>query len=452
MIGAGPANLALLACLMEMRCPILESLSVLERRDSVAWHPGLEFEESSLQVSVFKDLAFLRNPASPFTFFSFLRARGLLYQFIHTNNLYPPRKLFSDYLLWVSQFFRKKISFETEAVAVRYHGKAPGPRRLSIMVRDVSSGALSEEKADNLVIGLGHAPSIPKELDIESPLVIHSNTFLLRMEKEQLRPEMRIAIVGSGQSAGEITRYLLQQQTVSEVIVIGRRHLFGQTDDNPFVNDIYTHPRALKFHSLPSERRKKFLSELRHTNFSTVTRDVLQDIYALAFKDRIYGRDRLKLYSHTEIAEVESLGHKLRLKLRSLDCAQERKSCEVDFLVCATGFSNTRPTALIKSLQPLMEEGKSVVNSSFEALLEREPNALCFSSKPRVFLMNHALDVHGPTEHTLAGLAERAAVVAKELQKEQKMFEVPEKNSKTSFSEELREGKNVSLHGIDGAL
>jgi lysine/ornithine N-monooxygenase len=63
LVGCGPANLALLTCLEETNSHLLGSTQVFERRDNAAWHPGLEFENSTLQVSLFKDLAFLRNPA-----------------------------------------------------------------------------------------------------------------------------------------------------------------------------------------------------------------------------------------------------------------------------------------------------------------------------------------------------------------------------------------------------
>ncbi|WP_040583956.1 SidA/IucD/PvdA family monooxygenase, partial [Mesorhizobium amorphae] len=144
LVGSGPANLALLTCLKERGSSVLDSLEVLERRDSAEWHPGIAFEDSMLQVSLFKDLAFLRNPASPFTFFSFLRDKELLYHFIHTNNLYPSRKLFSDYLVWVSRFFANKISFGKEAVAARFHEKPSGTQTLVVTTRDVSSGDVSE--------------------------------------------------------------------------------------------------------------------------------------------------------------------------------------------------------------------------------------------------------------------------------------------------------------------
>ncbi|RNJ42732.1 hypothetical protein B5V01_22210 [Mesorhizobium erdmanii] len=416
LVGSGPANLALLTCLKERGSSVLDSLEVLERRDSAEWHPGIAFEDSMLQVSLFKDLAFLRNPASPFTFFSFLRDKELLDHFIHTNNLYPSRKLFSDYLVWVSRFFANKISFGKEAVAVRFHEKPSGTQTLVVMTRDVSSGDVSEIEADDVVVSLGHEPYIPEELAVDSGRVVHSNFFLSHANEGMINANARIAVVGSGQSAGEIVRFLLQHREVSEVIVVGRRHLFEQTDDNPFVNDFYTYPHSLKFAELPLEDRKRFLSDTRNTNFSTVTKDVLKSIYDLRFEDQACGRDRLRLFPYTEITAAKRLENGLRLDLRGIGGRPDSTTLEIELLVCATGFSNRRHLSFFQLLQPRMEDADVVVDESFEVGLDQMPESCFTGPRPRVFLVNHSFGLRGLTEHTLGGLAERAAVVAKALQ------------------------------------
>ncbi|BCM17565.1 SidA/IucD/PvdA family monooxygenase [Mesorhizobium sp. J8] len=416
LVGSGPANLALLTCLKERESPVLHSLEVLERRDSAEWHPGIVFQDSALQVSLFKDLAFLRNPASPFTFFSFLRDKELLYHFIHTNNLYPSRKLFSDYLVWVSRFFANKISFGKEAVAVRFRGEPPGPQSLAVTVRDVSSGTVSEIEAHDLVVSLGHEPYIPENLAVDPGRVVHSNFFLSHANEGMINANARVAVVGSGQSAGEIVRFLLQHREVSEVIVVGRRRLFEQTDDNPFVNDFYTYPHSLKFAELPLEDRKRFLSDTRNTNFSTVTKDILKDIYDLRFEDQVCGRDRLKLFAYSEITAARPLENGLRLDLCGIGGGPAPTTVEIDLLVCATGFSNRRHLSFLQPLQPRMEDADVSVDESFEVGLDRMAELHRLGPSPRVFLMNHSFGLRGLTEHTLGGLAERAAVVAEALQ------------------------------------
>ncbi|KUM25723.1 hypothetical protein AU467_25095 [Mesorhizobium loti] len=367
-------------------------------------------------MSLFKDLAFLRNPASPFTFFSFLHDRDLLYHFIHTNDLYPSRKLFSDYLVWVSRFFANKICFGKEAVEVRSREKPSGTQTLVVTVRDVSSGDVSETEADDVVVSLGHEPYLPEELAVDPGRVVHSNFFLSHANQGMINANARVAVVGSGQSAGEIVKFLLQHREVSEVVVVGRRHLFEQTDDNPFVNDFYTYPHSLKFAKLPPEDRNRFLTDTRNTNFSTVTKDVLKCIYDLRFEDQICGRDRLRLLPYTEITAARRVENSLRLHLRGIGSRQDLTTLEVDLLVCATGFSNRRHLSFLQPLQPRIEDAGLVIDESFEVGLVQTAELRRSGPRPRVFLMNHSFGLRGPTEHTLGGLAERAAVVAKALQ------------------------------------
>lgn len=383
---------------------------MIERRESAVWHPGLEFEDSTLQVSLFKDLAFLRNPSSPFTFFSFLREKELLYQYIHTNNLYPSRKLFSDYLVWVSHKFHRQISFGKEVTGIRYCGDQLGTPRFVVVVRDTATGSVSETVTDDLVLGLGHEPHIPENLAVDTDRVVHSNRFLHCVDEGRLKRDARVAVVGGGQSAGEIVRYLLRRPDVAEITVIGRRHLFTQTDDNPFVNDLYTYPRSLEFAGLPDEGRRRFLCDIKNTNFSSVTQDVLRDIYGLVFEDRTWGRDRLRLCSYTEIVSVGKNADGLRLEIKASGHAPA--ICDFDLLVCATGFTNNRHLKLLRPLGLGAQDRDIPVNGSFEVELDFPARPRRGLTGPRLFLMNHSLRTRGPTEHTLAGLAERAGVVA----------------------------------------
>src|SRR5262249_3118099 len=93
-IGCGPANLALGACLQDaaestggcdLRWPPLEA------KPHFAWHPGLLLENASIQNSVLKDLALIRDPRSRFTFLNYLKEKGRLFEFLNLRDLYPSR-------------------------------------------------------------------------------------------------------------------------------------------------------------------------------------------------------------------------------------------------------------------------------------------------------------------------------------------------------------------------
>lgn len=50
------------------------------------------------RLSLLKDLVTLRNPASPYSFVNYLKARGCLVGFINLGTFYPCRMEYNDYL------------------------------------------------------------------------------------------------------------------------------------------------------------------------------------------------------------------------------------------------------------------------------------------------------------------------------------------------------------------
>jgi L-ornithine N5-oxygenase len=56
-----------------------------------------------MQISCLKDLATLRNPASPFTFLSYLHEHDRLVSFINRGSVIPTRREYADYLAWAAE-------------------------------------------------------------------------------------------------------------------------------------------------------------------------------------------------------------------------------------------------------------------------------------------------------------------------------------------------------------
>ncbi|WP_253075199.1 SidA/IucD/PvdA family monooxygenase [Bradyrhizobium sp. 177] len=76
-IGAGPANLSLAA----LSAPIPEiSLRILEKSESVSWHPGLLIEGAVMQTSPLKDLVTPADPTSAYSFLAYLHEKRRLYK------------------------------------------------------------------------------------------------------------------------------------------------------------------------------------------------------------------------------------------------------------------------------------------------------------------------------------------------------------------------------------
>src|SRR5438270_12775222 len=88
-IGIGPANLAL-AVALEEEAGELRRL-FLDSKPAPVWHPGMLLDDATIQLSVLKDLAMLRNPRSHFTFLNYLKAKGRLLDFLNLRDLFPTR-------------------------------------------------------------------------------------------------------------------------------------------------------------------------------------------------------------------------------------------------------------------------------------------------------------------------------------------------------------------------
>jgi lysine/ornithine N-monooxygenase len=98
-IGLGPFNLGL-ACLA---APIDELDGVfLERKAEFDWHPGMLLETGTLQMPFLADLVTLADPASPYSFLSYLKDSGRLYSFYIRESFYPLRTEYMDYCRWAA--------------------------------------------------------------------------------------------------------------------------------------------------------------------------------------------------------------------------------------------------------------------------------------------------------------------------------------------------------------
>ncbi len=121
-IGFGPSNLALAVAVQEHNdgVPAGEALRAvfLERQSAFGWHRGMLFEDATMQVSFLKDLVTLRNPASDFSFVSYLHQRGRLADFVNHKTLFPLRVEFHDYLSWAAERMSHLVAYDAEVTDV----------------------------------------------------------------------------------------------------------------------------------------------------------------------------------------------------------------------------------------------------------------------------------------------------------------------------------------------
>src|SRR6185295_9688693 len=112
----------------------------LESKPKAVWHPGMLIEDSLIQISVLKDLATIRNPQSRFTFLSYLKVKGRLFEFLNLRDLFPTRIEFNDYLTWVAGELSQRVRWGKEVLSVLPVQQEGEVRLLKILARDIATG------------------------------------------------------------------------------------------------------------------------------------------------------------------------------------------------------------------------------------------------------------------------------------------------------------------------
>jgi lysine N6-hydroxylase len=326
-IGAGPANLSLAA--LADPVPGLD-VSVLEARSSVAWHPGLLWSDSRLQVSPLKDLVTPVDPTSRFSFLSFLREHGRLYRHIIAGDGYVHRMEFSQYFGWAAQ--RMNVSLNERVVKVEHDRRG--------FAVDTNRGRWI---ARNLVLGIGSVPDLPAcAAGMPRSRVWHVAEHLSRPDSLAGK---RVAVVGGGQSAGEVMLDTLagNRGMPATVTWIAGRSGLRPLDESPFTNEFFSPPFARYFQSLPEEHRRVVLGQ-QMPAIRGITADLLRRIYT-----RLYELDYLapagvkyRILSGVELVSLSERPAAVTAEFAD-PVSGSRWAGDFDVVLLATGFRQELP-------------------------------------------------------------------------------------------------------------
>lgn len=210
-IGIGPFNLSLAALADGIRGL---RTAFFDQRPAFHWHPGLLIEGTTLQVPFLADLVTLVDPASRWSFLSYLKARERLFPFYFAERFHIPRTEYDAYCRWVAESL-PSCHFRHQIDAVRWN-----PERTLFEVdftqldAQGQAEALGRAHARNLAIGIGTAPNIPQQLrpltDAPNVPVLHSADYLAH--RDRLLAAAHVTVVGSGQSGAEVFLDLLRRR------------------------------------------------------------------------------------------------------------------------------------------------------------------------------------------------------------------------------------------------
>ncbi|RSM58019.1 L-lysine 6-monooxygenase [Actinoplanes sp. ATCC 53533] len=355
-LGFGPSNVALAIAAQEI-APDRRCL-FLERSGDTRWHEGMLIDGARMQISFLKDLVSLRNLASPFTFLQYEKAKGRLERFVNLAEFRPTRLEFQDYLRWVAAQFAGVVRYRSavrEVTAVRDDDGTLSLFRVT--ATDTTTGGVVEYHARNIVHALGGVPRVPEAVTL-GPTVVHSSAFLPTVPETftDRDREWEFAVAGDGQSAGEITHYLLDRYRNARVHLILPGYSLRATDNNPFANEQFFEANAADFYSRNEANRRDYYAGLRTTNYGVVEASFLDELYRLVYADEVRGRTRLAVHDGSRLTGVEAgadgTGIRIGVDARFGGGARVLR---VDGLVLATGYRRELDSVMYRDVLPYLD-------------------------------------------------------------------------------------------------
>lgn len=345
-IGFGPSNLALAIALREHNARADESVDAVffEKQPAFGWHRGMLLEGTTMQVSFLKDLVTMRNPASEFSFLSYLQDKRRLADFVNHKTMFPSRLEFHDYLEWAAAPFAGQVEYGSEVVAVTPVTDGGTVEWFDVVVRR-GGGAdeLTTRRTRNLVIATGLEPVLPEGV-VSGERVWHSEELLTRLP--DLRDPRRVIVVGAGQSAAEVTDHLHGAFRTAEVCAVFAKYGYTPADDSSFANRIFD-PGAVDCFYAASEKVKETLRGYHaSTNYSVVDLDLIDDLYRRHYQEKVRGVERLRIFNASRLVDVAVGESGLRATVEFLPTG-ERTVLDADALVYATGYRPGDPLTLL---------------------------------------------------------------------------------------------------------
>lgn len=413
-IGFGPSNLSLATALDELGGesggPAIDAV-FLEKQPALGWHRGMLLPGAKMQISFLKDLVTFRNPASPYSFVSYLHAKGRLAAYANRNEFFPSRREFHDYLEWVEARFTKYVTYDSEVVSVQPLRDDRGRvNQLRLHVRETGSADTTRVvQARNIVVSTGLVARMPDGIG-HGPGVWHSSEYLTRFQTLDAARVRSVAVVGAGQSAAEIARHVYDNLPDADVYAILSPLGYTVADNTPLANQVFD-PAAVDDFYFSSDRAKDAVWHYhRNTNYSVVDDELIRDLYERQYADELGRSTRLRFLNLSRAQSAESFHGRTRVAVQSLRSG-EVDHLDVDLLVCATGYDPMDPAAMLGDLAGLClrdERGRLRLDRDYR--VATSPELGC-----GIYLQGGSEHTHGLSSSLLSNIAVRSGEIANSL-------------------------------------
>ncbi|MEV8534452.1 SidA/IucD/PvdA family monooxygenase [Streptomyces sp. NPDC051211] len=406
-IGAGPANLALAVALEELAPELAADTLLVEQSENTVWQRGLLIPWAQSQVSFLKDLATLRNPRSRFTFVNYLHETGRLDDFMSLGTFTPYRSEISDYLRWVAgSLERVRVQYSRRAVRIEPVRDASGA--LAHWQVGFSDG--STVRARHLVVAGGRDPRIPQPFrGLPAERVIHSSEYSVRIADLPRDVPQRIAVIGGAQSAVEMVQAVQEALPTCSPVLVVRGIGLTPYVSSKFTGRFYSAAASEEFFGMTAQGRDLVLGEMARSNYSGVTPELLDSLYHQMYRDRLDGKEGLRVLTATEVVAAAEDEDGVLLTLRDRGTGAESE-LRCDRVLLGTGYDPAMPAVVRDLAERLGLPGGPEVTRSYRVRTAEDDG-----DHARLYLQGVNEATHGIADSLLSTMAVRAADIVGDL-------------------------------------
>ncbi len=391
-VGIGPFNLGLAA----LADPLDLDAVFLDRAADFRWHPGMMLDGATIQVPFLADLVTMADPTSRYSFLAWLKATGRLYPFYIRESFYPLRVEYDAYCRWVAQQLTS-LRWGREVTAVEVD---PHDADLYVVHARTADG-VEAYRTRHVVLGVGTQPVVPAALrDLDGP-VVHSSQYL--PHRDRLRAAGSVTVVGSGQSAAEIYRDLLDATGPGgpRLDWVTRSPRFFPMEYAKLTLEMTSPEYTDHFHALPTALRDRLSREQRGLS-KGISASLVDDIYDTLYRMSAAGPVPTTLLTDTEVRQAVWDGERYTLRLHHAQLGVEHERT-TEALVLATGYAAQVPDAVAPIADRLDhdEHGRLAVARDYSV----------DGGRRRVFVQNGEEHTHGVTAPDLGFGAWRSSTI-----------------------------------------
>ncbi|WP_122089309.1 lysine N(6)-hydroxylase/L-ornithine N(5)-oxygenase family protein [Halalkalicoccus subterraneus] len=402
-VGIGPFNLGLAALLDE--APVDLDARFLEQNPEFNWHEDTLIAGTTLEVPFLADLVTMVDPTNRYSYLNYLHEVNRLYDFYFYEEFFIPRREYNAYCRWVADSletlqFDRRVTDITERAGV-------------FEVTTVHPGTGNQESytAENVVVGIGTSPHVPEQFeDSLGGDVFHSASYL--SHRERCLDAGSVTVVGSGQSAAEVFRDLLERQPDNAYSLdwITRSPGFYQMIDGKLGHMVYTPEYTDYFYDLPQDTKDELLGE-QDLVYKGIDKGTSAKIYDLLYEQSIGATELdVGLLAATEvmaIGGVDSEPDTYQLLCEQYE-EEERFVHTSDIVVLATGYCRDDPPFLAPLEDDIRRDELGRLSVTGDYRLRTDLDG-------RIFVQNAEMHTHGVNTPDLGLGPHRNAVILNRL-------------------------------------